>query len=75
MKPALNEENLWITLKPLESGSQLLPNRNMLAIDCEMCQTEVGLELTRVSIIDESFNVVYDKLVLPPNKIVDYLTR
>lgn len=48
----------------------------MYALDCEMCRTTTGdNELTRVSVIDEKHAVIYDTLVKPPNKIVDYLTR
>lgn len=48
----------------------------MFGIDCEMCMTTIGdLELTRVSIVDESYNIFYDTLVKPENKITDYLTR
>ncbi|KAG6835567.1 hypothetical protein H0H93_016959 [Arthromyces matolae] len=46
------------------------------AIDCEMCLTEDGKELARVSIIDYySEKVVYDQLVKPKKPILDYLTR
>ncbi|XP_001607810.2 RNA exonuclease 5 [Nasonia vitripennis] len=48
----------------------------MYGLDCEMCRTTSGfLELTRISIVDEKLNIVYDTLVMPDNKIVDYLTR
>lgn len=52
------------------------PFSKMFGIDCEMCKTTTGdLELTRVSVVDEQFNIFYDTLVKPQNKIVDYLTR
>ncbi|CAK9796798.1 RNA exonuclease 5 [Anthophora quadrimaculata] len=48
----------------------------MLGLDCEMCRTTTGeLELTRISLVDESMNVIYDSLVKPHNPITDYLTR
>lgn len=48
----------------------------MFALDCEMCRTTTGLlELTRISVVDESLNTIYDTFVKPENRIVDYLTR
>ncbi|KAL6267125.1 hypothetical protein P5V15_000204 [Pogonomyrmex californicus] len=48
----------------------------MFSLDCEMCLTTTGnLELTRISIVDESMNVIYDSLVKPKNIITNYLTQ
>ncbi|KAJ1979598.1 hypothetical protein H4R35_001450 [Dimargaris xerosporica] len=47
----------------------------LLAIDCEMCLTTKGSELTRVSVIDESGQEIMDELVRPKNPITNYLTR
>ncbi|XP_011497286.1 PREDICTED: putative RNA exonuclease NEF-sp [Ceratosolen solmsi marchali] len=48
----------------------------MFGLDCEMCQTINGmLEVTRVSIVDEELNIVYDTFVKPYNKIINYLTQ
>ncbi|KYN01074.1 PREDICTED: putative RNA exonuclease NEF-sp [Cyphomyrmex costatus] len=48
----------------------------MFGLDCEMCLTTSGnLELTRISIVDEDMNVIYDSLVKPENAITNYLTR
>lgn len=47
----------------------------MYALDCEMCRTSAGVnELTRISIINENHESIYETLVCPTNKIVDYLT-
>ncbi|KAK2176666.1 hypothetical protein NP493_648g00001 [Ridgeia piscesae] len=47
----------------------------MFAIDCEMCQTAVNQsELTRVSVVNERLETLYDTLVKPRNRIVNYLT-
>ncbi|XP_055914005.1 RNA exonuclease 5 [Eupeodes corollae] len=52
------------------------PNSPMFGVDCEMCQTTSGRnELTRISIVNEKFETVYETLVMPTNKIVDYLTK
>ncbi|KAJ1979042.1 hypothetical protein H4R34_002986 [Dimargaris verticillata] len=47
----------------------------LLAIDCEMCLTIKGSELTRVSVIDENGQKIMDELVRPKNPITNYLTR
>lgn len=48
----------------------------MFALDCEMCRsTRSDSELTRISIVNENLEVVYDTLVKPYNKITDYVTR
>lgn len=55
---------------------EVTPTSPMYGMDCEMCKTSTGdLELTRVSIVDESMKTIYDELVKPDNPITDYLTR
>jgi RNA exonuclease 1 len=48
---------------------------HILAIDCEMCKTAVGIELTRVVVVNLSLETVYDAYVKPKHHVVDYLTR
>ncbi|KAL6066630.1 Exonuclease domain-containing protein [Balamuthia mandrillaris] len=57
------------------SSSATPSGPRLLAIDCEMCLTAKGSELTRCSVIDDSHNVLYDELVLPDSPIIDYLTK
>lgn len=40
-----------------------------------MCYTTVGTELTRVTVIGHDLSVVYDSLVKPRNRILDYCTK
>lgn len=47
----------------------------MYALDCEMCETDIGMELTRVTVVDEHSAVVYDQLVKPQSTIINYLTE
>lgn len=50
-------------------------SKTFYSLDCEMCFTTVGSELTRVTIIGPDCSTVYDKLVKPRNKILDYCTK
>ncbi|KAI0766795.1 hypothetical protein BC629DRAFT_1292810 [Irpex lacteus] len=59
-----------------EPSADDVADARILAIDCEMCQTEDGKQLARVCIIDYASGiVVFDKLVKPTKPITDYLTR
>ncbi|KAK5869663.1 hypothetical protein PBY51_024365 [Eleginops maclovinus] len=58
--------------------SKALPpdgNGGVFALDCEMCYTRQGLDLTRVTVIDSEMKVIYDTFVKPESKVVDYNTR
>ncbi|KAF3687930.1 RNA exonuclease 5 [Channa argus] len=46
----------------------------LYGLDCEMCLTERGNELARVSLVDSDGNCVLDELVKPQNRIINYLT-
>lgn len=67
-------ENLRGYVKTL-SKDVPMDEQGVYALDCEMCYTTQGLELTRVTIIDEECKVIYETLVKPQNPIIDYNTR
>ncbi|KAJ7992949.1 hypothetical protein DPEC_G00267380 [Dallia pectoralis] len=50
-------------------------NGGVFALDCEMCYTKQGLELTRVTVINADLKVIYDTFVKPESVVVDYNTR
>ena len=59
-----------------ESYQPVTNDSPLYAIDCEMCLTIAHEnELTSVSVLDEDLNVVLHSLVLPRNRIINYLTQ
>ncbi|XP_040263493.1 RNA exonuclease 1 homolog [Bufo bufo] len=73
--PDGRKENLDGFVKTFEKLNRLEGNHGVFALDCEMCYTTRGLELTRVTVVNSQLKVVYDTFVKPDNKIVDYNTR
>ena len=69
----------YVETMPIES-TQASPNDinyypGIYALDCEMCSTTMGNELTRVTVINLRGQTVYESMVLPANEIIDYNTR
>ncbi|KAG0023096.1 hypothetical protein BGZ80_010398 [Entomortierella chlamydospora] len=73
LDPNVTIEEGWIETKMLTVDSPA--PKKMIAMDCEMCRTTAGSELTRISLINEEGETIYDELVMPDNPIVDYLTQ
>ncbi|XP_028620070.1 RNA exonuclease 5 isoform X2 [Grammomys surdaster] len=46
----------------------------LFGLDCEVCLTSMGKELTRISLVAEGGHCLMDELVKPDFKILDYLT-
>lgn len=72
----LDYNNLTGFVKTIPCPENYVPRRkDIYALDCEMCYTTIGLELTRVTVVDINKKVVYDALVKPDNRIIDYNTK
>ncbi|KOX79851.1 RNA exonuclease 1 like protein [Melipona quadrifasciata] len=50
-------------------------NYGVFALDCEMCFSQYGLELSKVTVVDMNGIVVYDTLVKPEVEVIDYSTK
>ncbi|XP_032522189.2 RNA exonuclease 1 homolog [Danaus plexippus] len=67
-------ENLKGYVKTLAPDT-LMDDYGVYSLDCEMCYTTQGLDLTRVTVINSSCKVVYETLIKPLHPIIDYNTR
>ncbi|RZB39424.1 RNase T domain containing protein [Asbolus verrucosus] len=55
---------------PFRSGAN-----GVYALDCEMCYTVAGMEVTKVTVVGMDGRLVYDAYVRPAFEVVDYNTR
>ncbi|XP_035259758.1 RNA exonuclease 5-like [Anguilla anguilla] len=58
-----------------ESDECVTDSSPLYGLDCEMCLTERGNELARVSLVDSEGRCLLDELVKPESRILDYCTR
>ncbi|XP_055905651.1 RNA exonuclease 1 homolog isoform X2 [Eupeodes corollae] len=71
----INVDSLKGYVTTIDKGEDFVSTKkDIYALDCEMCYTTHGIELTRVTVVDINARTVYDALVKPDNKIVDYNT-
>lgn len=69
-------DNLSGFVSTIDRDEDYVPSKkDIFALDCEMCYTIIGMELTRITVVDFTGKMVYDSLVKPENKIVDYNTK
>ncbi|XP_023102674.2 RNA exonuclease 5 isoform X2 [Felis catus] len=59
---------------PTKCHGSITDNSPLFGLDCEMCLTSKGRELTRISLVAEGGCCIMDELVKPDNKVLDYLT-
>ncbi|KAI9497392.1 ribonuclease H-like domain-containing protein [Zychaea mexicana] len=50
-------------------------SRTVVALDCEMAYTTAGMELVRVTAVDENCQILLDELVFPSHMVIDLNTR
>lgn len=48
---------------------------NVYALDCEMSYTGLGLEVVKVTLVGADGRLIYERLVRPATKVIDYNTR
>ena len=72
----LDYDNLVGYVKTMDrSEDYVCSKKDIFALDCEMCYTVGGFELTRITVVDFNEKVVYDQFVKPQNRVIDYNTR
>ncbi|XP_053550318.1 RNA exonuclease 5 [Bombina bombina] len=60
---------------PTGFSGEVTDSSPLFGLDCEMCLTDKGSELTRISLVDASGRCIMDELVKPDNPIQNYMTR
>jgi RNA exonuclease 1 len=65
----------FVTTMDKHDDDYVCTKNDIFALDCEMCYTVQGLELTRITIVNFNEKVVYDKFIRPQNRVIDYNTR
>ncbi|XP_008334149.1 RNA exonuclease 1 homolog isoform X2 [Cynoglossus semilaevis] len=63
----------FVSTRPRHPSDTHCPG--VYSLDCAMCYTVSGLELSRVSVANSRLQVIYDTFVRPDNELIDYNTR
>lgn len=75
----VHESNKWENrtgyLRTLPCSPVIDGDYGVYAMDCEMVYTQGGQELARVTVTDCDNNSVYETLVRPDRKVIDFNTR
>eukprot|EP01083_Nonionella_stella_P260931 889069_1 len=76
-KLLLENSQGWVATGPPDPDAppKSSGRRTLIGLDCEMCTTKEGPELTRVTMVNENHDVILDMLVKPDNPIIDYNTE
>jgi RNA exonuclease 1 len=62
----------FVKVPPSPSSSR---PETILALDCEMGYTTLGMELIRLTVINANHEKILDELVLPSHMVIDLNTR
>ncbi|KAG7194693.1 uncharacterized protein KQ657_004370 [Scheffersomyces spartinae] len=67
----------WCTTESPPSLESLAASQTpkLFGLDCEFCMSELGNELTRISLVNGDSEVILDTFVQPENPIIDYKTQ
>lgn len=72
----VHEYNRYTDLEGYEMTTDTFNEQlKVFALDCEMCYTRHGMELTRITVVDDNEKVIYDTFVQPQGDIIDYNTQ
>lgn len=75
---ALHAREGFVTWAQLQQETQVDPDMllEVAAMDCEMCYTTAGMSVTRITLVDETGQVLFDELIRPAGvHILDYNTQ
>lgn len=58
----------------IDTSDSDVTSTSVFALDCEMVSTTRGLEVAAITVVDYQCKVVYETMVLPKGRIIDYNT-